>query len=171
MVFDRYSWRPGYRGAVPASVAGERLALLDERLGGHVTPPDVVADARPPDAPLHRCFTWDDSVAGERWREDEARRIIRNCYVVYREPETGRKETCLGRVSVTLPDVGTAFVTTRRAVFDDALRGQIDAEALRAYLALRKRYDHIASLKDIHAAIDEAEAKSETKTRPKRQAS
>jgi len=60
-----------------------RLAIeqLAERHGGKLTPSLVVEAAANPASPLHSEFTWDDSVAGQRYREVQARRLIRSVEV------------------------------------------------------------------------------------------
>src|SRR3982751_1982284 len=45
-------------------------------------PRAVVAAARPKDAKLHAAFTWDNRVAGERWREVQAQNLQRGVRVV-----------------------------------------------------------------------------------------
>lgn len=52
---------------------------------GKLTPSLVVEVARPADHPLHSRFEWDDSVAGEAWRRQQAHELIRSVKVVYRE--------------------------------------------------------------------------------------
>lgn len=42
----------------------------------------VVDEARPVDAPLHPNFEWNDGIAGERWREHQARNLIRTVKVI-----------------------------------------------------------------------------------------
>jgi hypothetical protein len=50
--------------------------------GGTVRPQDVVDAARPKTSPLHSRFTWDDSLAGERYRLWEARQLISEITVI-----------------------------------------------------------------------------------------
>jgi hypothetical protein len=52
------------------------------RLGGGTLPPvDVVNSARSPKSPLHRYFEWNDAIAGEAYRLDQARMLIRSVRV------------------------------------------------------------------------------------------
>lgn len=51
----------------------ERLAA-----SGMLKPSDVVNAARDANSPLHTHFCWDDTEAAERWREEQARQMIRN---------------------------------------------------------------------------------------------
>jgi hypothetical protein len=148
-----YRWREGYRASVPAQVAGERLAELAEANGGAVTPAIVVEDARPAGSPLHDGFEWDDAIAAERHREDQARRMLRNCWPVHIDAD-GVERPTLGYVHVDLPGGEPVYVTTARAVSEADLYEQVRAEAMAAVQALRRRYEHIAELEDVFRAID-----------------
>jgi hypothetical protein len=48
---------------------------------GRVTPDEVVEAAKSKSSPLHSCFDWDDSVAGHKWRLEQARTLIRTVKV------------------------------------------------------------------------------------------
>lgn len=50
------------------------IAALEH--GGRLTPRAVVDAARDPKSALHDQFEWDDTVAAEKWRLDQARDII-----------------------------------------------------------------------------------------------
>jgi len=52
----------------------ERLDSLAAR--GHLTPRDVVADAKRKDSPLHSYFEWDNAKAATKYRLVQARRLI-----------------------------------------------------------------------------------------------
>jgi hypothetical protein len=159
MVFE---WRENYRPSVPAQAAGERLAHLRSQAGGYITAQSVVDDARPPDSVLHPCFTWDDARAAELHREEEARRLIRNCYVA---PEEGQPPV-LHNIHVILPDVGPCYVTTARVVSERDLYEQAERDAIAALKGLRARYEHIQSLAAIFAAIDRLDEPAEAEPVP-----
>lgn len=74
-----YKWKTGSQHKVPASVAGAEMDRLMEE--GRMTAQALVDDSRPEDAPLHAEFEWDDSIAAERFREDQARAMIRHLTV------------------------------------------------------------------------------------------
>ena len=69
-------WRDGSRG-IPAEVAVGELTRIAKAHGG-ISPAVVVDEARPEDAPLHPVFTWDDTIAAESYRRQEARQLIRS---------------------------------------------------------------------------------------------
>lgn len=71
-----YRAKNGRYGREKAQLIGERLAAL-----GTVTPSSVVDDARDPSSPLHDCFTWDDGIAAEKWRREEARLVVQSIIV------------------------------------------------------------------------------------------
>lgn len=58
-------------------VIGEALATLSTKAGGPLTPQAVVAFAADPKSPLHRHFEWDDKIAADKFRQDQAREMIR----------------------------------------------------------------------------------------------
>lgn len=51
---------------------------------GRLTPSLVVASATPEDSPLHDQFEWNDSIAGHKWRLDQARELIKSVSVLFR---------------------------------------------------------------------------------------
>jgi hypothetical protein len=153
-----YVFRSGYRCNVSAKVAGERIAEIEAANDGHLTPSCVVDDSRPEEAPLHPCFEWDDEVAAEKYRVEEARRLIRNVYIEV-ENEEGRETPVLHHVHVTLPDVGPCYVTTARAMSEDDLREQVVSDALNAFEALGRRYQHIQEIEPILTAVERIRAK------------
>lgn len=61
---------------VRKSAAVRRAIQVLERQG-RIRPKDVVDAARDPTSPLHAHFDWQDSVAGEKWRLEQARELIR----------------------------------------------------------------------------------------------
>ena len=71
-----YAWK--LPGVVPvdAQTAGDELSRIYQQYGA-IDPKTVVNESRREDAPLHRCFEWDDSKAAEKYRCDQARHIIR----------------------------------------------------------------------------------------------
>lgn len=54
------------------------LEEIAQRHGGGLTPPIVVEEARAKDHPLHDYFEWRDGIAAEKYREDQARALIRS---------------------------------------------------------------------------------------------
>ena len=70
-----YKWDKGSRFSVSAQVAGEVCEELEKK--GELTARNLVAVSRPDDAPLHKCFNWNNEEAAELYREQQGRHLIR----------------------------------------------------------------------------------------------
>ena len=76
------TWKTGtehLHKADPQKVAEEILSI-----GETFTPQEIVDKARDERTELHKCFTWDDTKAAEKWRKYEARQIV--CHLVIQRP-------------------------------------------------------------------------------------
>lgn len=58
-------------------------------LGEDVSPAQIVDYARKPNTELHRCFTWNDAEAANKYRIFEARQVV--CNLIIRK-ENGEKQ-------------------------------------------------------------------------------
>lgn len=77
-----FQFRQGARvTGVDAQSVGEELERIRAR-DGKVETTTVVDEARPKQAPLHPAFEWENSVAGEQWRLQQARHLVRSTEVV-----------------------------------------------------------------------------------------
>ena len=55
-------------------------------IGAEAKPQQIVDKARDKSTELHKCFTWNDVAAADKWRLHEARNVV-CCLVIHREPE------------------------------------------------------------------------------------
>lgn len=77
----------------PAYVQAYGEVLYDiAREKGHILPEDVVGAARPPGAVMHGFFEWDDAIAAEEYRKEQARGAIRSIDVQIRREPDGERE-------------------------------------------------------------------------------
>ena len=53
-----------------------------ESIGCDVKPKQIVDYARNPETELHKCFTWNDDLAAEKWRLYEARQVVCSLVIV-----------------------------------------------------------------------------------------
>lgn len=53
-----------------------------ESIGSDVKPQQIVDYAKNPDTELHKCFTWDNDLAAEKWRLQEARQVVCSLVIV-----------------------------------------------------------------------------------------
>jgi tRNA A37 N6-isopentenylltransferase MiaA len=68
-------------GGLTPQIVGDTLADIEDR-HGVIDPHTVVDESRPEDAPLHPVFEWRDEVAAEKWRLEQARRVVRSVEIV-----------------------------------------------------------------------------------------
>lgn len=148
--------RFAYQGAVlpvPAQVAGEELSRIESRDGG-VTPDVLVEENRPQEAPLHRCFTWDDQEAAKKCRLHEASRVIRTVRIVQVDTDSGEKVVTPAFVSVHRRETDRReYVAVIKAMSDEEYRAAVLSEALAQINGLRNRYAALRELEPIWQAV------------------
>lgn len=147
-----YKWKSACYIRGDAQKAGEVCSQLESE--GRLTPSELVNVSRDEDAPLHGMFTWDDSVAAEKWRMHEARHII-HCLVTVVGDNAEHVEPVRAFVSIRSEDEKPRFeridyvlrnATSRNAMLHDA---RMDA------LTFRKKYGHLSELAEVFKAMDE----------------
>lgn len=141
----RISW------AFPHS--GDAQKCYDEcQTLNEVTPENVLNKARDAETELHKCFEWDNTVAGEKYRLIQARDIIRHFVIV--TPEKNEDEEPI--------KVRSYQVTTQRNVYEPTrffLQKPDEYAALleRAKAELenfKRRYQTLVELEEVIESID-----------------
>lgn len=74
-----YEWKSTARIKVDANVAGQIFEELEQTVG--LTAENLLNASRNENAPLHNEFEWDDDIAAEEYRKEQARYLIRNLCV------------------------------------------------------------------------------------------
>jgi hypothetical protein len=147
-----YGWRSNRRhiNASPQFVGEAIEAIASER--GCCPPGALVELARPEDSPLHGAFTWDDKVAAERWRVDEARSIISSiCVVEDAEDESGAP-AFVSSVAVTDEGVSEGYRPVW-AMPDDASEDAA-RRAVGLLLGVKRRVGALKGLLPVWRALD-----------------
>lgn len=86
---------------------GQLQAIYDEHK--RLTPSLVVDAARDKAHPLHARFEWDNAIAGEKYRLDQARDLIRSVRVVYREADEREGARTIRAYHAVRDDEGVAY--------------------------------------------------------------
>lgn len=76
----KYKWK--YSHPVDAETVGKALEEIESSYG-EVNPVLLLDASRAEDSPTHNLFTWDDSIAAEKYRLSEAGRAIRDLHIEY----------------------------------------------------------------------------------------
>ena len=120
-------------------------------LGDSFSPEQIVEAAREEGTELHKCFTWDDTVAAENWRRHQARVLVAQLVI---KTETTDREPVAVRVIAS-----TATRNEYKPVVKliEAEQGYADllARAINELKAFQQKYKAITELREIFAAIDE----------------
>lgn len=132
---------------VNAKEIGEELRKL-----GNFTPKEIVDAARDPRSVLHKYFEWNDSIAAERFRLQQARHLV-----VAIQVEDSSGDPYRAFESVVIADQ-RVYVPIEEISKSPELIDQVLNHILKELLywrAKHKRYEHIFG--GIFSAIDEAE--------------
>jgi hypothetical protein len=77
----QFKYRKGFQFPVDPEIAGVELETLKNKNGGTLTADVVVDEAKDPTNPLHKCFEWDDTIAANMHRKQQARILITSIVV------------------------------------------------------------------------------------------
>lgn len=141
-----YQLKAGSRIKSAADVVGAECERLERE--GRLTAKELVNESRPVDAPLHNEFEWRDDVAGELWREHQARNIINSVIVINAKQEPQR---CF--FSVDVKDAEYHSVET--ILQSEDKRSALLRSALRELKAFEQKYRQLEELCGVFEAIKE----------------
>lgn len=141
-----YQWKSGARCPVPAQVAGEACAALEEE--GRLTASNLVEASRPEDAPLHKAFEWNDAEAAEHWREHQARVIIASIVCVQDD-----KQKLGVRAFFNIEEASPVYESIDAIVRNEDKRATLLQMALKELRAFQKKYSQLKELSAVLAEI------------------
>ena len=113
-----------------------------ETLGDEYTPRDVVELARNENTALHRCFEWDDTIAAEKYREVQARQVLR--MLVFVDEEKDEKTPI--RVIQAKPDERLVYTPTRLIMQDKTEYEKLLERAMAELQAFKEKYQCLKEL-------------------------
>lgn len=123
---------------------GEALAQISEANNNRLEPEAVVDAARPTRHILHRHFEWDNSIAAEAYRVDQARRIVRIVRVVDDADDDPAPRHAF--VSITDGRSGRSYVPHREIIDNAKLQALVLEAAERDLAAWQRRYSELVDL-------------------------
>lgn len=124
---------------------------------GELTPAVVVDEARDAAHPLHHRFEWDDTIAGEKYREHQAAALIRKVKVKYTPAAPGADERTVRAFLPTYrpaavedvdDEASRTYAPTADLMADDFSRRLILADFEREWKAFRTRWQHLKEFAD-----------------------
>jgi hypothetical protein len=115
-------------------------AIYDEH--GELTPVLVVDIARDNQHPLHTRFEWNDTVAAEGYRRQQAHQLIKSVRIVYASAKTGAPISIRAFHAVKRPDTNKyAYEPTAVVMQDPVIMALLRAEMRRNWEAFKRRYE------------------------------
>lgn len=133
-----YKWKLESFYPVDAQDAGEELDRIYQKHGG-LSAKDIVDESRSETAPLHPCFEWNDAVAAEKYRENQASDIVRAIVMVAERDEESREVRAFVHVEKTYQPF-TVVATHEEKM------GELLETASRELGYLEKRFANLSAL-------------------------
>lgn len=133
-------------------VIGESLEKISNDFDGKLTPQRVVATARDPNHALHKHFEWDDKIAAEQRRRDQARDLIQCIHVRSDDTDSGVAPYFLS----VRDETGISYRTVKEVIKSVDLQRLVLDAALRELQSWQARYKQF---EDICVLVRKAEEK------------
>ncbi|MCD8190702.1 MAG: hypothetical protein LUD78_10930 [Clostridiales bacterium] len=135
-------WATLHHNADAQKVADEILSI-----GENVSPEEIVEKAKDEATELHKCFTWDDTEAAQKWRVHEARQIV--CHLVVENDKPQAVET-----RAFYRAEGNGYKPTSLIIRREDEYTALVNRAMQDLQAFRRRYESITELEPVFEAID-----------------
>lgn len=140
-----YKWRT-FDYSVSAQAAGEHMEELDKQYG-EVTPQIMVDDARPEGALMHPLYEWNDDIAAEKYRRNQAKKIASDLVIVHvAQNEEVPQEPIRAFVSVKPRNEKASFRPIVKALSDKDTKEQVIANAKLELEAYERKYRGIVDI-------------------------
>lgn len=124
---------------------GEALTKISVTNGGHLVPAAVVDAARDAKSVLHKHFEWNDKIAAEKFRLDQARSLIRSIHVESADTESG-----VARAFLSIREKsGVSYRTIEDVLSSADLQQRIVAQAERDLISFETRYKNLTDICDL----------------------
>jgi len=124
----------------------EQLQTIYEQ-HGRLTPAIVVDEARPEDHPLHHRFEWDDSIAGEDWRREQAQRLIQSVKITRARADSTH---ATARAYLSVRDAhGFAYQPTEEVLADPMAAKLALADMEREWRTFKARWEHMKEFREL----------------------
>ena len=143
------TWRnPSYYKGISATKVNDELKTLET-----VTPASIVEKARDENTELHQVFEWDDTIAAQKHREQQARVMLSNLVVV--RNEAYNKEATPVRLFVNVTKRTNTYTPIQVVVADPDKYERMLRRAKLELAAFTRKYETLAELSELLEIIKE----------------
>ena len=119
-------------------------------IGEEVTPQEIVDFAMDENTELHKCFTWDDTEAANKWRKQEARMVSCNLVVKYVDKKNNTENL---RILVTT-ERGRSYTPVTLISRDNDKYAEMLRRAKAELSVFKRKYNQVKELDEILNLID-----------------
>jgi len=148
------SWKVnGIYKADATKVAEEIKIITDNNLDNKFTPEDLVDYGKDPNSELHKCFEWNDTIAGQNWRISQAQGVIRNIAIVVKKDDSNKIEPSSVRMFVSTGERDNTYKATVEVVQNVDEYKQLLQQAYTELQIFKKKYQSIKELAKFIALI------------------
>jgi hypothetical protein len=141
--------------------AREELLRIASEAGGIISPRKIVEIARDEENPLHDYFLWNDTIAAERYRLNQASLLIRKIKIDIVRPIAGTKEIEIKPIRqfsspARLRDKNGdgSYVRIEDIMNDNELKADLLETAKKELIALKVKYENLSELSKVWEAIE-----------------
>ena len=139
----------------------EELEYIQSKNKGLLRPVDVVEFAKNPETILHGKFCWDDRIAGERYRLQQARQIIQVEVSVV--PKTEKTVRAFVSLFDDRKRPGGGYRQTTKVLSQKQKREKLLVQALIELRSWAKKYNDLKALIPIFEAVEKVTKEVEKK--------
>ena len=142
----QYKWKD-HDYKLDAQKVGEALNTIQEELG-YIEPAVIVEAARPVDNILHTCFTWDNTVAANSYRNWEARMLMRCIMLVIDKADDQPEIQTVAFVNIQTK-TQHGYMSFQTVMLDKVAQQYMMDEAQREMNRFIAKYKNLKALADI----------------------
>lgn len=143
------TWRnPSYYKGISATKVNDELKTLET-----VTPASIVEKARDENTELHQVFEWDDTIAAQKHREQQARVMLSNLVVVRKEAD--KKKATPVRLFVNVTKRTNTYTPIQVVVADPDKYERMLRRAKLELAAFTRKYEMLVELSELLEIIKE----------------
>lgn len=143
----KYCWNATFYEA-DANKVGKELERIESK--EELTRESVLKFAKNKKSELHKCFEWDDSIAGEKYRLFQASNILTSISIVYEEEP---KRTTRMYVNIKNAENQREYKNIVSVLENDEEYQQLLDKAERDFVSYKDKYQNMIQLNDLKNII------------------
>lgn len=156
----KYEWG-GYKYSVPAQVVGEECERI-EKENGSLTCESLVDSARSKSSAIHGLFEWNNKIAGEKWRLQQAKTILCCLKVTVTDVEEQTPVKVRAFLNANPTDARAEYFNIQKTLADVNLMSGVLSRAKKELQIFTDKYRKLEELAPVISSIDDFLDKEKT---------